>query len=248
MSIHQQIKQATAQVIVEGELLGTAWLCAPDLALTSAHVVGELPLQEIIDEQVTLIFPDSEVTATATMSDTDFHLDIALLRVQNPEAISTITPILIADSSSQVDTANQNWIAWGFPIGHSEGLFINGDIVSFDGEIDDAPAIQLRCNQSPQEALKNMSGSAVIMNGYAIGIVRKYTPNIANGAIFTSPLGENNLMLSELKTKLIQGRAALITHQLESQQPETTIKQTTVTATNGSIAIGGNNNGDINNA
>lgn len=61
---HPRIQQATAAVMANGQVRGTAWLFADGLALTAAHVVGDLEDGVITTPRVKLVFPTGAAAAT----------------------------------------------------------------------------------------------------------------------------------------------------------------------------------------
>lgn len=245
---HPQLQAATARVVADGQTYGTAWLAGQGLLLTAAHVVGDLELQQILSSEVTLVFPgDKKVIATACAADTDFVLDIALLRIhRHGERLDEVAPIPIADPKAGHWPEDDRWQAWGFPAGHSAGLFMDGTIVSLHGQVaEGVPAIQMRSEQKPYEDLRNASGSAVIANGVAIGLIRKFTPNMAEGAVFAAPLGEARGKLPDLTPWLLLGRRGLVVAELEKKRAQETAVSRIVKTGDGGVAIGGDHHGNL---
>jgi hypothetical protein len=112
-------------------------------------------------------------------------------------------------------------------------------------------AIQLQCEKKPYNQLTNASGAAVIANGVAIGLIRKYTPNMEEGALFAASLGAAAGEIPELTPWLLLGVRNRVAAEIERRQregPKNTsqvIQYTHVSTGENGIAIGGNA-GDIN--
>jgi len=190
----------SGKVFVEGsnEHTGTAWRCAPGMALTAAHCVVNRRTGAPLGERVWVEFDGAErIEVTAKP---DCPLDVALLTFQGSRKIPGYIRMKECehfDSSLGPDT-QLHWGARGFSIAQQDlprGGHIDGHVlVSSDLDAEHLPVMVLHCNQGgylpamvsdpvtgvprlalddpTTRALKKGSGAAIIVDGHAVGVLR----------------------------------------------------------------------------
>jgi len=193
--------KSIAKLLINNELIGTAWLIDHKFAITAAHCIDDGI------KNVTLLFPAID-SIPATLIDKDAHLDVALLKLEQPQ--SNLKPFGISkrpDSAIQTD----KWVAHGYPGVVSDrfdtGIGIGGEIRNFDIQFEGAPAIQLLCKEGVNEIdfkdsnLGGMSGAPVIIpeqGSRVVGIIRNAPPEFGERILVATPLDEVRKRFSDL--------------------------------------------------
>ncbi|TGO02243.1 hypothetical protein PN36_28135 [Candidatus Thiomargarita nelsonii] len=122
-------QNSIAKFIINNELIGTAWLIDHQFAITAAHCIDDGI------ENVTLSFPTLS-PILATLIDKDTLLDVALLKLEQPQ--SDLKPLEI---SKRPNSAFDKWLAHGYPGAvidrFGAGISIGGEILNFDIQFKD---------------------------------------------------------------------------------------------------------------
>ena len=176
-------KQAIAKIVVADPTagnakplsIGTGFLVAPGLVLTACHVVGIPP--DPYPGEITLIFPapgGKVFTTKASVYQKDNvrfwnkRLEWALLQCETPPPNTTPFSLL----NPQTASGDMQWRSYGFPEGKSDGCGCDGTVTDLDGNVDGAPAIQLFSKEAAGFWVRGWSGSPVLVQDAAIGILR----------------------------------------------------------------------------
>jgi hypothetical protein len=188
------MKQGVAKLRFEGQPshVGTAWLCAPGLALTAAHCVASRADGRLYPGGLVMEFdrPDAAPLPVGgvEVARFDFDLDAALLRVPGGRLPAGVGPFVLG-TLPKVDPwplgkEAVHWYADGYPVAHKPGMRLTGFISQPAGRVDNAPALELFCHQGGHGELQGASGAAVCCEGVAVGLIRYGT--LQQQAIFAT--------------------------------------------------------------
>ncbi len=155
---------------------GTGFLVGSDLVLTALHVVGwrnHTP-PDLYDGEITLTFPGHTTKARLYEKDGTKYWnatqDWALLQCKTAPA--EISPLVPGDIRVETATGAFPWQAYGFPVGKQDGIATDGTITDLDGNLSGARAFQLHSQQADGFWVSGWSGSPVLVDGHAVGILR----------------------------------------------------------------------------
>lgn len=199
----EQIQSATAEVYSGSEFLGTAWLLAPNAAMTAAHVVANMNRKSLSTNTFTLNFTGVTVDATIALADVDFTYDAAILSLVQADRIVGIHPLPVA-SPHEIESAP--WRAWGFPDGHRPGLSLVGSVDAYNGlAFRHTRAMQLNCPKTKVAPLSGTSGAAVILDGAVVALIRRHPPKMKDEHIlFASRLDDVAESIPVVRERLAQ--------------------------------------------
>lgn len=199
----EQIQSATAEVYSGSEFLGTAWLLAPNAAMTAAHVVADINRKSLSTNTFTLIFTGVTVDANLALADIDFTYDAAILSLVQADRIVGIRPLPVA-SPQEIESAP--WRAWGFSDGHRPGLSLMGSVDAYNGlAFRHTRAMQLNCLKTKVAPLSGTSGAAVIVDGAVVALIRRHPPKMKDDHIlFASRLDDVAESIPAVRERLAQ--------------------------------------------
>ncbi len=159
---------------------GTAFMIAPNLFLTNAHVVSNanrLTIKKVGDAQPYL----------AKIKYIAHDCDLALLEVRKPEAFKDVTPLLVGDDIPKLDTTVK---VVGYPVGGerisvTRGVVSRIDFVSYSHSgVDHHLAIQIDAAINPGN-----SGGPVIQAGKIAGVAfQGYNGSVAQNTGYMIPV------------------------------------------------------------
>lgn len=199
----EQIQSSTAEVYIASEYFGTAWLLAPNVAITAGHVVADMRRKSLRANTFTLNFAGLTVDATIALADVDFTYDAAILSLVQADRVVGIHPLPVATFQ---EVQNTSWRAFGTADGHNAGLWLNGAVDAYSGRaFRHIRALQLECLKAKVRHLKGTSGAAVIVDGAVVGLVRRHPPKMANEHIlFASRLDDIAESIPAVRERLAQ--------------------------------------------
>lgn len=199
----EQIQSATAEVYSGSAFLGTAWLLAPNVAMTAAHVVADIKRRSLHANMFTLNFSGLTVDATIAATDVDFTYDAAILSLRQADRVVGIRPLPVA-SPQEVEKAS--WKAFGTADGHNAGLWLGGAVDAYNGRVfRHIRAVQLQSMGTKVRQLTGTSGAAVIVDGAVVGLVRRYPPKMGNeNILFASRLDDVAGSIPAVRERLAQ--------------------------------------------
>ncbi|CEP80562.1 serine protease [Paraclostridium sordellii] len=147
---------------VEGDSRGSAFIIAPNLAITVEHAVGNC-------DKVTLKNGLISINATVIKESIDVDLDIALLKLDK----TVDSCLCVSDYSIR---EGEEWITYGYPTYDSH----TGDILNHTGNkvaqvfvIEDGEKYNIKLNYSDThiKTFEGFSGAPLIINGNVVGIL-----------------------------------------------------------------------------
>jgi hypothetical protein len=204
--------------------LGTAWLCSRRYALTAAHCVESPAAPSGPGAAFSLVFRSGVLDAKVKWLDHD--LDAALLEITGGATESvhaSVNEILLDDAADASKEEKPSWRAYGFPLAKNDGMYVDGVIVSFHGNVGKHPAIQLNSNQYSSERVKGfdpetqtetevsvltgLSGAAVTHGAAVIGVVIWNPVKFGGQVIYAVPVGEIARACPELAEVIAEQRA-----------------------------------------
>lgn len=199
----EQIQSSTAEVYSGSEYLGTAWLLAPNVAMTAAHVVADISRKSLQANKFTLYFSGVKVDATIAAADVDFTYDAAILSLVQADRVVGIRPLPVATLQ---EVENASWKAFGSADGHNAGLWLTGVVNGYNGRaFRHIRAVQLECRGAKVHHLRGTSGAAIIVDGAVIGLVRRYPPEMADEHIlFASRLDDVAESIPAVRERIAQ--------------------------------------------
>jgi hypothetical protein len=152
--------------------LGTAFLVAPQLAVTALHVVGDRTSNppRFLSERLRLRFRDGVVDVSIETSRCSRDNDWVLLRLSKEVKAK---PVMFAASADD----GTRWACRGFPdASPDDALDCAGTITTSHHYIGGVRALQLFCQEAAAGMgmpVKGLSGSPVVVDGAVIGVLRK---------------------------------------------------------------------------
>jgi tetratricopeptide (TPR) repeat protein len=181
-----------AKLLIDENLIGTAWLIEHQYAITAAHCIDDGI------ENVTLSFPT--IQSPARLIDKNAHLDVALLKLEQPQS-KRLQPLAIGKCSDLDMTDQANWLAHGYPGIISDrfntGITIGGEVRNFYIRFEGVHAIQLLCKEGVNDIdfkapnLGGMSGAPVILqeqDNRVVGIIRYAPPEFGESILVATPI------------------------------------------------------------
>ncbi len=182
------INNSIAKLIINGELMGTAWLIDHQFAITAAHYFDN----DV--EGVTLSFPTVDLIAVALI-EKDVQLDVALLKLEQTQ--NKLQPLKI--SKRPTSAQHNKWEAHGYPgviiDRFNAGITIGGEVRNFWIQFKGVSTIQLLCNEGVNEIdfqapnLGGMSGAPVIIqNNRVVGMIRYAPPEFGEKILVATPV------------------------------------------------------------
>lgn len=159
----KQVERATAKLST-GTEEGTAFLINSHMAITAYHVVEDLDSSQVIQ----LDFVNLKKKIKASILAYDESIDIALLTMKEEVVSTQYLPLQKVELPYDA-----KWQLYGFPQSYNEaGIRLTGTINSTN-EINKWD-VQLSYDidsTSPYDRFSGLSGSAVLIDGYVVGIV-----------------------------------------------------------------------------
>jgi len=150
---------------------GTGTLVAPRLVLSALHVVANRrsdPPQPYPGE-ITLEFPGFTTKGSILPGAMDRTADWVLIECAEAPPV---TPMALAALQENA----REWESFGFPDANArDGLLLTGNVLMYDGRLEDTPAHQLYCPQAAAGSggrVKGMSGAPVVIDGRLVGVMR----------------------------------------------------------------------------
>jgi hypothetical protein len=207
------IKNACA-FINAGEMRGTGYLVAPNIAVTCNHVVNRVTN----GEPIALRFGNETRQAKVLVRDPD--ADCAILELATP--ITGVEPLLLTPNDCD---RGDPWEAYGFPaITGEAGHFLSGEVqdpLGRDPSNTEAIVLYSREIAAAEGAPpQGFSGTPVLVGGYVVGHLKKIIPSArTENAPSLAMMGTLYACPSRLVTKLLPtttGRVVL------KPQPATT--------------------------
>jgi hypothetical protein len=175
----------TSMLLLGGRRSGTVWFASPEWAVTAAHCVADRHTGKVFTEPLTCELGRNRLLE---VKDLDPRLDVAILSVK-PTVPREACLNLGSTESVPLNDA-RDWVSFGYVDAKPDGLDLNGRIDSADGSVEEAPALQLTCNQGGFEFLNGCSGAPVIRGNEVIGVIRWGPPELAQKVIFASRMDE----------------------------------------------------------
>jgi tetratricopeptide (TPR) repeat protein len=172
MAWEQAVALVELEVGGEFQRSGTAFLVAPELALTALHVVGDRSVEpaKFWEGRIQLRFRGHVTDAEVFPNRFDCRADWVLLRLRRT---ALLTPLRLYRTPSP----GAKWEARGFPDAEpSDGMTIGGIIRSVSHTIRGVRALALFCEEASAGAglpVKGLSGAPVIAGGGVIGLLRR---------------------------------------------------------------------------
>jgi RNA-splicing ligase RtcB len=159
--------------------LGTAWVCAPGLAVTAWHVVNGATSLVLIS--------NNGMEATAEYADHSESFDVALLCFDRNTV--TVTPLPMNDDGDW--SYGDKWSGYGFPIGFPSGFPVDGTVSSSGFQISGYRRMSLNCLQGPKPQIRGLSGAPVLdQNGAVIGLLTGYPQDLEQVTLFATRLDD----------------------------------------------------------
>ena len=208
-----QIKNACAYIDA-GEMRGTGYLVAPNIAVTCNHVVNRVTN----GQPVALRFGDQTHQARILVRDPD--ADCAILELTTP--ITGVTPLSLTPNDCN---RGDPWEAYGFPsITGEAGHFLSGDVqdpLGKDPWNTEAIVLYSREIAAAEGAPpQGFSGTPVMVGGYVVGHLKKIIPGApTDNSPSRAMMGTLYACPSRLVTKLLPASTQKETLKL---QPPTT--------------------------
>lgn len=186
-----------------GPVRGTAFLVAPQLALTALHVIADRRTSPITPYRaLELVFavsggsPGYSCTATWVPGAADARADWALLQLSEPLPPSLAEPLILDElTAADLEGRELGWRTFGFPEAKPDGLEIGGTIRSTEGAVDGSRALQLFSQEAAAgtgSPVSGLSGAPVLVDGVVVGLLRWATLDEQGrsvaGSLFACPV------------------------------------------------------------
>ncbi|PHQ33152.1 ABC-three component system protein [Rhodopirellula bahusiensis] len=136
-------RHSIARLLLNGKHFGSAWLMASNVVCTASHCVKGCTL----GAEIELDFPSGKTTGKLIVDDK--QLDIALIEISTMTGVKPL--VMVARPTSL--TGSVRWELHGYPVGLHEtglqnsGLKLAGLVRDAHASIDNAPAMQLFCEE-----------------------------------------------------------------------------------------------------
>src|SRR5829696_373423 len=208
-----EIKNACAYINA-GEMRGTGYLVAPNIAVTCNHVVNRVTNGEAI----ALRFGNETRQAKVLVRDPD--ADCAILELASP--ITGVAPLSLTPNDCKRDDL---WEAYGFPaITGEAGHFLSGQVQDPLGkDPSNIVAIVLYSREiaaAEGAPPQGFSGTPVMVGGYVVGHLKRIIPGAqADNSPARAMMGTLYACPSRLVTKLLP--ASVQQESLKPQPPTT---------------------------
>lgn len=187
-----RFQRSVGQLLVNGKPRGAGWIVASNYAITAWHCISEVTETD----SITLMF--DEIQCAVVVVDHDSALDAAILSIYPNGLLPPALPLL-ARPQDDVQPS-PDWYGHGFPGSNGDttrGITLAGKIISFHSAYNDAPAIQMSCNDGcntpgfSYASFSGMSGGPVVTNldgVKAIGIIFVAPPEFGERILFAIPI------------------------------------------------------------
>lgn len=182
--------KAACALVDAGERRGSSFLVHPKYLVTCAHVVSHLGAGGAVSVRFS-----EEAERPARVARIDAAEDCALLELEQP--VTDIAPLSMDADASAVAAATatatgqaegqSDWECYGFPAAtHASGLLLRGRIHDSAGQdLRGRRSLVLSsANITAGARLQGFSGSAVVLGGRVIGLLRQVIPDDESGAQF----------------------------------------------------------------
>ena len=191
-------EDSIAEVIYSDDCIGTAFLVLEKTLVTAQHVVRGL---EDEDSNIWIRFNGTNKKWLCKVhTQHDSTNDVAILEIIDDNWKSTAQPIKINFAYSDlIQDDRQNWQTLAFPRGQNGGsLALSGYVASSQAHENGIRRIQLNYDQGNAKLLKHSSGSPVMHDGEAIGIVIKYNKNWPDTVLYAADISQSLKTLPRL--------------------------------------------------
>jgi hypothetical protein len=199
----------TLEPVGAAGMAGTAWHIGEGLFVTVFHCVSEGG-RPVEGDAFRLVAPGGLELGRARISEHAPALDLAILRLPGGAGRLAAIPVA-APPRSGPTPGTVGWKSLGFPSLRVDGLTLNGTVTSYAlPDRDAGQVLQLSCEQGGHGFLDGASGAPVIVNGYAVGVLRGSPQASLDDILLAVRLDTGATALKALATRLASVSATVL--------------------------------------